>query len=207
MLKSLSLSITGDYDVCRVVLSIISLKNNTMIKRIFLLLFFVLVISQFLRPDKNQGSYDSIATFEAAAEAPVEVKTILQSNCYDCHSNTTRYPWFMEVSPITHWMSYQIDEGKEHFNVSEWDSYTDKQKDHKLEEFIEMIEKKEMPLKPYTWIHGELSGQNAETLVNWAKVVRSGIGKTEETPQTKEGDSLPIKESDSTAIEEVTAEE
>ncbi|WP_282087401.1 heme-binding domain-containing protein [Aquimarina algiphila] len=71
-----------------------------MIKRIFLLLFFVLVISQFLRPDKNQGSYDSIATFEAAAEAPVEVKTILQSNCYDCHSNTTRYPWFMEVSPL-----------------------------------------------------------------------------------------------------------
>ncbi len=177
-----------------------------MIKRVFLLLFFVLVISQFLRPVKNQGSYDSITTFEATAEVSNEVKTILQNKCYDCHTNSTRYPWYMEVSPITHWMSYKIDEGKEHFNISEWESYTDKQKDHKLEEFVEVIEKKEMPLKPYTWIHKELSDQEAKTLMNWAKVMRSRIGKNNEELQTKKEDSLPKKDLDTTAVKEVVTE-
>lgn len=174
-----------------------------MIKRIFLLLLMVLVISQFLRPTKNEASYDSIATFEAATTVSAEVKLILQNQCYDCHSNVTRYPWYMEVSPVSHWMAYHIKEGKEHFNVSEWESYTDKQKDHKLEEFIEMIEKKEMPLESYTWMHGKLPAQDAEKLINWAKETRETITRGKEDPQEKVTDSLPEKASDSTVVDSI----
>ncbi len=153
-----------------------------MFKNLLFLLVLVLVISQFLRPDKNESSYLSITNFEESVGVTGEVKTILENNCYDCHSTFTRYPWYMQVSPISHWMAYQIEEGKEHFNISDWESYTIKQKDHKLEEFIEELEKKEMPLKPYTWVHGELSSSDSEVLINWAKKTREKLTDTI-TPQ------------------------
>ncbi len=168
------------------------------IKNIFIVLLLVLIITQFLRPEKNLGSYDSITSFEEATGVSEEVKTVLQNNCYDCHSNTTRYPWFMEVSPVTHYMAYKIEEGKEHFNVSTWESYTDKQKDRKLEELIEEIEYKKMPLKPYTWVHGELSGSDAKTLIGWAKEAR-------EKAKAPTKDSLPEQVVDSMAVSSVTA--
>ncbi|WP_438424136.1 heme-binding domain-containing protein [Aquimarina macrocephali] len=174
-----------------------------MIKRILFLFVLVFLISQFLRPTKNEASYDSIATFEATTTVSAEVKSILQNQCYDCHSNVTRYPWYMEVSPVSHWMAYHIKEGKEHFNVSEWEFYTDKQKDHKLEEFIEMIEKKEMPLESYTWMHGKLPANDAEKLINWAKETRETITKGKEKPQEKATDSLPVKVSDSTVLDSI----
>ncbi len=171
----------------------------TRIKHFFFLVFLALLISQFIRPDKNQGSYDSITNFEEATLVSADVKTILENNCYDCHTNSTRYPLYMEISPITHWMSYQIKEGKEHFNISEWDSYTDEEKDHKLEELTEEVELKKMPLKPYTWIHGELSGQDREKLIQWAKDTRVKI-------KEKPLDSLPIHESDTTIVDSVQAD-
>ncbi len=145
----------------------------TNIKHFFIILFFFFVISQFIRPEKNKGSYDAITAFEETTKVSPEIKTILETQCYDCHTNVTRYPWYMEVSPITHYMGYHIEEGKEHFNISKWKSYTPEKQDDKLGELIEEIEKKRMPLKPYTWIHGGVSGKDAEKLIQWAKNARA----------------------------------
>ncbi len=168
-----------------------------MIKRFFLLLLLALVVSQFLRPNKNEASYETITSFETATVVPDNVRTILQNNCYDCHSNSTRYPWYMEVSPVSHWMAYHINEGKEHFNVSDWDSYTTDQKEHKLEELIEEIEKKAMPLKPYTLVHDELSNQDADILTTWAKEVRDKIINPIDSIPAKTSDTIPATVIDS----------
>ncbi|MEW7290735.1 heme-binding domain-containing protein [Aquimarina sp. 2304DJ70-9] len=168
----------------------------TKIKNFFIVLLLVLVISQFLRPEKNEGSYDSITAFEETTRVSSEVKTILENNCYDCHTNSTRYPLHTEISPISHWMAYHIEEGKEHFNISKWELYTDEEKDHKFEEFIEEVKMKKMPLQPYTWIHGELSNDDREKLINWAKEART---RAKEKP----ADSLPIKESDTIVVDSV----
>ncbi|HEX4309205.1 MAG TPA: heme-binding domain-containing protein, partial [Acidobacteriaceae bacterium] len=39
----------------------------------------------------------------AEIEAPPEVKQILRSSCYNCHSNETRLSWFDEPAPA-YWM-------------------------------------------------------------------------------------------------------
>ncbi len=169
------------------------------IKNLFIVLVLFLVITQFLRPEKNEASYTSITTFEEQASVTPEIQSILQNQCYDCHSNTTRYPWFMEVSPISHWMAYHIEEGKEHFNVSKWEVYTDKQKDHKLEEVIEKLEEKAMPLESYGWIHGEISSTDAGKLIAWAKDTRA---KAKEEPIVK--DSLQVEETNVVATDSLT---
>lgn len=137
-----------------------------------ILLLIAFVIMQFIRPDKNNGGYESVMAFEKDTKPSVEVAAILKENCYDCHSNQTRYPWYAEVAPFSYWLADHIKHGQGHFNVSVWESYSAKKKDHKLEELLEMVEKGEMPLDSYTWLHGNLDEYEVKLLLQWAVVAR-----------------------------------
>jgi hypothetical protein len=70
------------------------------------------------------------------------------------------------------WLDDHVRHGKGEFNVSEWDDYSVKIRDHKLEELIEEVEKGHMPLDSYTWIHGDLSEDDQTLLIQWATVAR-----------------------------------
>jgi len=142
------------------------------LKKIGLLLLLVFIVMQFVRPDKNEAGYESVAYFENDTKPTPEIKEILKSNCYDCHSNQTNYPWYAEIAPVSYWLGDHVEEGKKHFNVSDWEQYSDKKRDHKLDELIEEVEEGEMPLSSYTWIHGDLEKEEMETLIAWTKELR-----------------------------------
>jgi len=146
------------------------MKN--ILKKIGLLILVALVIMQFIRPDKNESGYESVTFFENETQPSPQLKEILRSNCYDCHSNQTAYPWYAEIAPVSYWLADHVHEGKEHFNVSDWEQYSDKKKDHKLDELIEEVEEGEMPLSSYTWIHGNLEEDEKEVLINWTRELR-----------------------------------
>lgn len=141
--------------------------------RIFLILALIaLVVIQFIRPEKNLGGYESVAAFEAETKPSDEVAGILKTNCYDCHSNHTNYPWYAAIQPVRFWLEDHIKHGTGHLNVSEWEGYSVKKKEHKLEEVIEMVKKDEMPLPSYTWTHGKLEEGDKELLLQWAGMAR-----------------------------------
>ena len=73
-------------------------------------------------------------------------------------------------------MADHVRHGKGHFNVSKWNEYSIKKKDHKLDELIEMVEAKEMPLNSYTWTHSEanLTPAQINLIIDWANRVRAG---------------------------------
>jgi hypothetical protein len=75
-------------------------------------------------------------------------------------------------------MAEHIEHAQEELNFSKWNDYSVKKKDHKLDELIEMVEEKEMPLPSYTWIHGDakLSETQIEAVVEWAKFTRVKYG-------------------------------
>ncbi|NRD24035.1 heme-binding domain-containing protein [Winogradskyella litoriviva] len=144
------------------------------IKKIALLLLVVFIIAQFFGPDKNEGDIASVEAFYTDTNPPEEVKIILENACNDCHSDNTRYPWYNNITPVNYWLADHVKHGKKHFNISKWNDYSDKKKDHKLDELIEMVEEKEMPLDSYTWTHGEaeLSQDQIDAVIAWAKNVR-----------------------------------
>ncbi len=142
------------------------------LKAIGYLALLALVVIQFFRPEKNEAGYEAVKAFEAETKPSAEVVAILKANCYDCHSNHTNYPWYAEVAPISLWLDDHVRHGKGDFNVSEWESYSVKKKDHKLEELIEEVEEGHMPLDSYTWIHGKLSEEDKTTLIQWATLAR-----------------------------------
>ena len=144
------------------------------IKKILLVLLVLLIISQFFGPERNEGEMSSMDNFYADTNPPADVKLILQESCNDCHSNVTRYPWYDKITPVNYFLADHVKDGKKHFNISMWNDYSTKKKDHKLEELIEMVEKKEMPLNSYTWTHTEakLSDSQIKSVVDWAKQMR-----------------------------------
>ncbi|TYA71467.1 heme-binding domain-containing protein [Seonamhaeicola marinus] len=143
------------------------------VKKILLVLVLALVLLQFYRPDKNNAETRNITAFIEDTKPTKEVSAILEKYCYDCHSNKTTYPWYAEVAPVSLWVNHHVEEGKEHFDVSNWSAYKVKKRDHKLDELIEEVEEGKMPLDSYTWLHGSMSEEEKETLINWAKGVRA----------------------------------
>lgn len=145
------------------------------IKKILLALLVVLLIAQFFGPEKNEGDIISVNAFYAETNPPAEVKQLLEVSCNDCHSDVTRYPWYNNITPINYWMAEHVNDGKKHFNISKWEGSSLKRKDHKMEELIEMVEEKEMPLPSYTWTHtdAKLSDTQIKSIIDWAKDVRT----------------------------------
>ncbi|NDV43987.1 heme-binding domain-containing protein [Flagellimonas sediminis] len=144
------------------------------VKKIAIALLVVLIGMQFFRPEKNQAEGDYVAAFVAETQPSPEVQGILKSACYDCHSANTNYPWYSNVAPISYWLADHIEEGKEHLNFSDWTNYTDKKKDHKLEELVEEVKEGEMPLNEYTWTHADarLTQEQITALLTWAQETR-----------------------------------
>jgi hypothetical protein len=146
-----------------------------LIKKILLAILLVFIVAQFFGPERNEGDYASIESFIAETKPSPEVKAILKESCFDCHSDVTRYPWYNNITPVNYWLAEHVEDGKKHFDVSKWKEYSVKKKDHKLDELIEMVEEKEMPLNSYTWTHTEakLSDAQIEAVIDWAKSVRA----------------------------------
>lgn len=142
------------------------------IKYFFIVALVALVIIQFIRPEKNNGGYESVVAFEKDTHPSNEVAAILKQNCYDCHSDQTQYPWYSQIAPVSFWLDEHIEDGKKHFNASKWDAYSIKKKDHKLDELIEFVEENEMPLDSYALIHGDISEEERSLLVEWAAAKR-----------------------------------
>lgn len=131
-----------------------------------------LVVIQFIPLKRNQQVYESVLAFEQETQVSPKLSSILKANCYDCHSNQTQYPWYSAVAPINFWLDEHVQDGKKHFNLSQWSEYSIKRKDHKLEELIEEVEEAEMPLPSYTWVHGSLTEIERQTLLDWAQMAR-----------------------------------
>lgn len=127
-------------------------------KRFILILGAMLVLAfiviQFFRPSKNSSP---VTTDDIIynLEIPSGVKRTLVNACYDCHSNQTRYPWYSNFAPASWIMANHVKEGKEHLNFSEWKLYSKREQISQLTDICEMIEKGEMPLKSYTFMHSE----------------------------------------------------
>ncbi len=144
-------------------------------KKILTIVVVLLVVIQFFSIDKTTTSVNETTDFISVTNAPEDVAAILKTSCYDCHSNQTNYPWYTNIAPVSWWIGHHIEEGREHLNFSDWTAYSEKKALHKLEEFVEEVEEGEMPLKSYTFSHGDakLSIENKELLLNWVNDLRA----------------------------------
>lgn len=102
---------------------------------------------------------------------PAEVKEVLKTACYDCHSNETQWPWYSYVAPVSWLVADHVEEARAEFNLSAWDAIGEMRQMKIREEMWEEVEEGEMPLPPYVWLHSEavLSEAQKKILEEWAE--------------------------------------
>ena len=75
-------------------------------------LLIALIVIQFIRPARNIGSIASATDITHYVRVPDTVMHILQTSCYDCHSNNTVYPWYTNLNPAGFFMWGHVKDGK-----------------------------------------------------------------------------------------------
>ena len=131
-------------------------------KKILLWIVGVFIVMQLVPVDRTNKPVDKKQNFVDVLQSPKQVQEILKNACYDCHSNEVKYPKYAYVAPISWSIKHHINEGRERVNFSEWTSYNAEQKDHILDDIIESVQNKEMPLKGYIPMHPEANLTDAQ---------------------------------------------
>src|SRR5215213_756440 len=141
------------------------------LKIIVVVLFVAFIVVQFIRPDMTNPPVVPEQTLEASTQLPENVKTILSRSCADCHTNSTVYPWYAQISPFSWFLAEHIKDGRRELNFSEWASFENRRKKRKLEEICEQVETREMPLPSYLWIHwdAKMSDEEIRIVCDWTK--------------------------------------
>ena len=142
-----------------------------MVKKILLGLLGVLLIIQIIPanlPEVMEVNNDDLLLNNSV---PENIEWILQSSCYDCHSNETIYPWYSYVAPVSFLVSRDTRKGRKHLNFSEWQSLSKSDKAKALDEIGEEVGEGEMPMKIYPITHPDarLSDEQRKAIVAWAE--------------------------------------
>jgi hypothetical protein len=148
--------------------------------RILVGLAIIFLALQAYRPARNTSTTASFTgkdDITVLHPASPEVRQILATACYDCHSNQTRYPWYAEVQPVAWWLARHVSEAKRELNFAEFGTYTRKRQVKKLEELVDEVRDRKMPLKSYTLIHGDAKLTDAQiaALCAWAEGIQDKI--------------------------------
>ncbi len=135
-----------------------------------LVLIGLFIIVQFYQPERNDSERGDDHLF-ALEEVPEQVKMVLTNACLDCHSNQTRYPWYSSIAPASWMMNQHVTEGKENMNLSDWGSMDIFDRLGALEKMVEEVEKGDMPLESYVWLHRDarMDEEKTQLLKDWTE--------------------------------------
>jgi len=149
------------------------------IKNIFTGLLIILVFIQFIRPKKNINTTVTPQDIAVMYPMPDSVHMILEKACYDCHSNTTRYPWYNNIQPVAFWLNNHVTNGKRHLNFSEFGQMPFAKQIKRLKKSAREVENEGMPLDSYLWIHKDarLSDAEKNMLISWANGLADRIAR------------------------------
>jgi hypothetical protein len=132
---------------------------------------------QFMPTTRNQSNEVLETDFFKTFDAPNNIQQLLKNSCYDCHSNSTNYPWYNNIQPVSWFLENHIKKGKKELNFSEFGGYSKRRQKSKLKFIKSQIEKNEMPLSSYTFIHrdAKLSKIQKGILLNWMTKLRDSL--------------------------------
>jgi hypothetical protein len=150
-------------------------------RKILFGLLAVLIVIQLFHPEKNLSG-DRTNDISTKYHVPQNINLILEKACNDCHSNTTRYPWYSNIQPFAWWMAGHVNDGKRHLNFSDFTTRRLASQNHKLEEVIDEVKEHEMPISSYTWLgmHSDanLTDEERIAISDWAASQMDSLKRT-----------------------------
>ncbi len=148
-----------------------------LIKKIAWALLAVFVVIQFIQPAHNKSNGISATDISGVVNIPDSVQAVLKNACYDCHSNNTIYPWYVNIQPMGWLMAKHIKDGKAQLNFNEFGSYSARRQQSKLKSIASQVKDGNMPLSSYTWMHknARLGKKGKALIMDWAQQTKGSL--------------------------------
>jgi Haem-binding domain len=135
------------------------------LKQAAIVIVIVFAAAQLVRPERANPTTDATRTIQAHVGTTSGLVAVLDRSCSDCHSNSTVWPWYTQIAPLSWLMARGVAEGRRAVNFSEWASYPPEVQRTLLSVSCQDATSGKMP-GPYTLLRPEtkLSPQNIETI-------------------------------------------
>ncbi|WP_200762383.1 heme-binding domain-containing protein [Nitrosophilus alvini] len=117
-------------------------------KRFAAIVLIILIAIQFVPYGKDHKNPPVVS--EPQWDSPKTREYFFRA-CKDCHSNETEWPWYSNIAPMSWLIQRDVEEGREHFNISEWGV----KRENDGEEAAEEVREGEMPPWFYLIAHPE----------------------------------------------------
>jgi len=152
-------------------------KRIRVAKWIVLVGLCLFAILQFIRPARTNPMVDQSLALESHTDLEPRVAAILDRSCADCHSNTTRWPWYTNVSPVSWFAVGHVNDGRRNLNFSEWGTYNKRLKEGRLQGMCDLARQGAMPLRSYTPMHkgSKLTAEDVGALCAWTERERAAL--------------------------------
>jgi hypothetical protein len=146
-------------------------------KKILLGLLLLFIVTQFIRPTKNSNGEMLASDITRTLNVPENVLNVFKNSCNDCHSNNTRYPWYVNIQPMGWLMANHIKEGKENLNFSEFGTYSKRKQANKLRAIAKSVNDGSMPISSYTIMHtdAKLNSEDKKMISDWVSNTKDSM--------------------------------
>jgi len=136
-------------------------------KRTLLIFLLVFIAMQFIQTEKVNSETNP----ELEMKTPPEITTIFKSACYDCHTNSTTWPWYSYVAPFSWIIDSHVTNGRKALNFSIWETYSEEKKEEKMKAIFRTAYAS-MPLASYIKAHedADLTREQRTLIRKWTGV-------------------------------------
>lgn len=105
---------------------------------------------QFIRPGRENPPTDAQAAIAAHIDPSSKLVGVLDRSCNACHSNSTVWPWYTEIAPLS-WIAVSgVETARRSVNFAEWGRYSPAQRRHLLQASCAAATTGKMPGEFYT---------------------------------------------------------
>ncbi len=106
-----------------------------------------------------------------------DIKIMIKTACYDCHSYEVTFPWYSNVAPVK-WQIYSdINDGRAKLNFSKWALMDKADQADALDNIASEVDGNDMPLQIYPIMHpkAKLTKVQRKKIVDWANNYLDGL--------------------------------
>ncbi|NVJ53180.1 MAG: heme-binding domain-containing protein [Campylobacteraceae bacterium] len=136
-------------------------------KKTLLIFLIVFVVMQFIQTEKVNTETNP----KLEMKTPPKIKAIFKSACYDCHSNSTNWPWYSHIAPFSWIIDSHVTHGRTALNFSIWETYSEEKKEEKMKAIFRTAYAS-MPLASYIKAHEDanLTREQRTLIRDWTGV-------------------------------------
>lgn len=136
-------------------------------KRTLLIFLLIFIAMQFIQTKKVNSETNP----KLAMATPPEITAIFKAACYDCHTNSTNWPWYSYVAPFSWIIDSHVTNGRKALNFSIWETYDEEKKEEKMKAIFRTAYAS-MPLASYIKAHedADLTKEQRTLIREWTGV-------------------------------------